>query len=56
MAFIEKSGILSIVHKTALDYFISERNKHTEPYQKFYDEVIELLKEKYSNEENGGNT
>ncbi len=35
--------IKSDIPKSALEYFRAEKHKHTEPYQKFYDEVIALL-------------
>lgn len=31
------------IPKTALEYFREEKNRHTEPYQKFYDEAIAAL-------------
>lgn len=33
------------IPKTAIEYFKSERAKHTKPYQKFYDEAIAALEQ-----------
>lgn len=31
------------IPKTAIEYFKTEKNKNTEPYQKFYDEALAAL-------------
>lgn len=40
------------IPKTAIEYFKSERAKHTKPYQKFYDEALAAL-EKVNSFQNG---
>ena len=32
-----------MIPRTAMEYFKAERNKHTEPYRRFYDEAVAAL-------------
>ena len=39
----EKGGDNTVIPRTAMEYFKAERNKHTEPYRRFYDEALEAF-------------